>query len=581
MKHFPSNAHQSLPSTPISNGLNVVLCWHMHQPNYKDALSGIYQLPWTYLHAIKDYVDMAAYLEVSSTARAVVNFSPTLLEQIADYREQVRNFLQEKTPISDPILQALASGIIPQDLTKRLDLANACCRTNEQRGINRYTPYRKLVDMILESKKIPGRFAYYSDQFFQDLLVWYHIAWLAETVRDRDRRIIAIIEKKHGFNEQDRLSLMSVIDELLNGLIERYKILAEQGRVELSMTPYAHPISPLLLSFGSARQAVPNIELPSYSRYNDGLTRAKWHIQKGIEVFEKHFGHRPIGCWPSEGGVCEESLRLIGKAGFRWAATGENVLSNSLSEHEKQSPHKSWLFQPYYAPNTELACFFRDDGLSDLIGFEYANWHADDAVNNLISHLERIQVNMEKPNEKVVAIIMDGENAWETYPRNAWFFLTALYRRLTTHSSLNLTTFSAYLDSNSSHKELARITAGSWVYGTFSTWIGDQGKNRAWDLLCDAKKVYDNAITENILTEEEKKTATQQLALCEASDWWWWLGDYNPSDVVHDFDKLFRNHLCALYTLLKCPIPTNVTDPISRGSKVPALGGVMRRGTER
>ena len=121
------------------------------------------------------------------------------------------------------------------------------------------------------------------------------------------------------------------------------------------------------------------------------------------------------------------------------------------------------------------------------------------------------------------------------------------------------------------------LAAGSWVYGTFSTWIGDRDKNHAWDLLCAAKHSYDLVMQSGRLTGEEKVKAERQLSSCESSDWFWWLGDYNPPYVVSSFDQLFRDNLANLYCLLKLPVPVAVLEPISHGSGTPEAGGTMRR----
>ena len=558
--------------------LNVVLCWHMHQPQYQDQLTGEYRLPWTYLHTIKDYVDMAAYLEINPDARAVVNFSPTLLEQISDYTQQIQGCLHNDTVPSDPLLQALASSELPQQNDLRLSLIRACLRANEQHAIKRYDAFHELVTILGDPHTIEERIIYFSDQFLADLLVWYHLAWIGETVRHGDLRIKRLIEKAHGYTHTNRITLLTVIEELVSGIIGRYRTLAETGRVELSMSPYGHPISPLLLNFNSASDAIPNVKQPDYEAYPGGEERAHWHVTEGLACFKRHFGMLPTGCWPSEGGICSDSLAILAQHGLKWAASGETVLHNSLDSEQTNGEGKHWLYHPYRAPHSDLACFFRDDGLADLIGFEYATWHADDAVANMVSHLEAIAHKMNGQPDAVVSIILDGENAWESYPHSGYHFLTALYQRLSEHPGLNLTTFRDYLEAHPPERALDTIKAGSWVYGTFSTWIGEAGKNRAWDLLCAAKEAFDKVMQTGVLSEQERRQAEIQLALCEASDWCWWFGDYNPEGAVSDFDDLYRNHLTNLYQILKVPVPEDLTDVISTGAGEPAMSGVMRRG---
>jgi alpha-amylase/alpha-mannosidase (GH57 family) len=217
--------------------------------------------------------------------------------------------------------------------------------------------------------------------------------------------------------------------------------------------------------------------------------------------------------------------------------------------------------------------FFRDDGLSDLIGFEYQQWDAVDAAGDFIKHLGNIATFLgDQPGEHVVSVILDGENAWEYYPDNAFHFLGALYERLAASDSVNLLTFSEALDCCPA-EPLPKLCAGSWVYGSFSTWIGDPDKNRAWDLLIDAKRVYDRALASKRFGRKQLHRLERQLAICEGSDWFWWFGDYNPADSVSDFDRLYRRQL-------KQPL-RDARRGRARRSRPAGLGGWRGRGEQR
>ena len=557
--------------------LKVVLCWHMHQPQYRDLVSGTYQLPWTYLHAIKDYVDMAAHLEALPRARAVVNFAPLLLEQIEDYARQVEGFLTNSLAIRDPLLAALVSPTLPPTEEQRMTLIKACLHANETRMIDRYPAYRNLADVAALLMPRPEATHYLSNQFLADLLVWYHLAWLGETVRRGNARVKRLLDKGSGYTLHDRRELLTVIGELVSGVIARYAHLASRGQLELSVTPYANPILPLLLDFECAHDAMPGAPLPLLPRYPGGEERARWHIREGIETFRRHFGFVPAGCWPAEGAVSTAALKLLAEAGFRWAASGESVLRNSLarSGEADDAAKEAWLYRAHSVADSGMSCFFRDDGMSDLIGFSYASWHADDAVSNLVHHLEEIARRCHDGSEHVVSIVMDGENAWEHYPENAYHFLHALYRRLSEHPKIELTTFSNCLKTAPA-KSLPVLSAGSWVYGTLSTWIGEADKNRGWDMLGDAKRAFDVATAH--LNAEQLDRARRQLAVCEGSDWFWWFGGDNPGATVADFERLYRQHLTNLYQLIGAEPPEYLAQVFTRGGGAPVHGGAMRPG---
>ncbi|MCU7881934.1 MAG: glycoside hydrolase [Candidatus Thiodiazotropha sp. (ex Lucinoma aequizonata)] len=559
--------------------LQVVLCWHMHQPYYKGSEDSDYLLPWVYLHAIKDYADMAAHLEHTPEAKAVVNFAPVLLEQIDDYANHVEAWLDRGTLIRDPFLAALAGPGLPVDIESRKTLISACLRANEHHQIGRFKHFSELAVLAKHALENEAMIPYFNDQYLIDLLVWYHLTWVGECLRMNDMRVCSLQAKGHGFDRDDRRRMMDMIWEVLSTLTQRYKTLADNGQLELSVTPYAHPIIPLLTDMEAAKEALPSISMPDLEEYPGGESRARWHMRKGIEVFEKHFGFCPKGCWPSEGGVSEATLKMLEEEGFVWAATGQQVLSNSLmaGSGDSQLPDNC-VHSAYCVQEGHLNMFFRDDGLSDLIGFTYREWHSDDAVGDLINHLVNIADACQDNPDAVVSIIMDGENAWEYYPYNGSYFLSAMYEGLSQHPRLRLTTFSEVLESQQqAPPRLSKLVAGSWVYGTFTTWVGNKDKNRAWDILGEAKKVYDKVLASKEFTSEQIQELEKQLAICEGSDCFWWFGDYNPSDIVSDFEQLFRSQLSHLFILLGEPKLEYLSTVFAVGNGNPSQGGVMKK----
>jgi alpha-amylase/alpha-mannosidase (GH57 family) len=564
----------------------VVFLWHMHQPDYRDIVTGEYYFPWTYLHAIKDYVDMAAHLEAQPNAKAVVNFAPILLEQLEDYARQIKQFLHHQGEIKDAVLASLVEPVLPPPGSPAfIELAQKYLRSNRSRMIERFPVYRELADTFESLHQKPFLGQYLNHQFLIDLCVWYHLSWLAETVRREDVRVQQLQNKARHFSMNDRRLLLTIIGELMSSIIPRYKRLAEKRQIELCMSPYAHPIVPLLIDINSAKEAMPDVDLPICSQYPDGTNRSIWHLQEGKKVFQEHFGVVPVGCWASEGSLSDATLKLLQENGFIWAATGDSVLHNSLRDEANQPEADEWiktkknLHRNYHFNQIPLNVFFRDDGLSDLIGFKYATWHSDDAVGDLINHLVNISSHAQDNKNTVISIIMDGENAWEYFSENAYYFLNQLYRRINEHPQLELSTYTEVLRHQKPEPlRLPHLVAGSWVYGTFSTWIGDPAKNRAWDMLCKAKQDTDKILQHKTFSKEQITQIEKQLALCEGSDWFWWFGDYNPAQSVKDFDYLYRRHLANLYRLLDEPAPEYLQEVISEGGGNPSAGGVMRQG---
>jgi alpha-amylase/alpha-mannosidase (GH57 family) len=598
--------------------LELVLMWHMHQPDYRDHASCEFRRPWVYLHAIKDYTDMAGHLERHPGVRAIVNFSPVLLDQIEDYADQF-----EKRAPRDPLLRLLARADEPLTPDDRAYLLRQGFEANQRHMIQPFPEYKALYDayqLLRERGDDSG--AYLSDVFYDDLVTWYHLVWTGETVRRSSEVVARLMSKGERFTPEDRRELFDLLGELVRGLIGRYRKLRESGQVELTTTPDHHPLAPLLINLASAREAMPAAELPKAREYPGGTARVAEHIRLAMESHERRFGERPVGVWPAEGAVSTPLLALLDAAGCKWCASGETVIMNSLPANGVAADARAMLHQPFRAGQTPgPLIFFRSDLLSDLIGFEYAKWNGTDAAHNFVARLEEIGRSVPEGRARIVSVILDGENCWEYYDYNGYYFLEALYKTLESHPHVRTTTFRDYVvdihsrrgdvshsrgdashsrgdashsrgdasDSrgDASHSRgdgnpfvLERLTAGSWVYGNFSTWIGSPDKNRAWDLLCAAKQSFDRVMASGRVDDDHARAAYRQLAACEASDWFWWLGDYNPGPAVASFDELFRGSLANLYRLLNLPPPANLATPISHGSGHPEAGGTMRRSGE-
>lgn len=566
--------------------MKITLCWHMHQPYYRDELHMQYRLPWVYLHAIKDYSDMAWHLERHPDMRVVVNFSPVLLEQLTDYSKNMQAYLDSGTAMNDPQLNLLA-GVepIPADATARLKIIKDCQRCNVEQMINPWPIFRNLVQY---AKSLVGKgqhdltaLTYLDASYFYDLLVWYHLSWMGHSLKQQPQ-VQRLLKKQSGYSEQDRRELIGLIQSCIENIIPRYRQLAERNQIELSMTPWGHPIVPLLNDFNNMQCSQPDAPRPDAVSYPDGTNRSHWHIQKGIEVFNHYFGRPPTGVWLSEGAVSLDALQCLDAFNIRWTASGESVWRHSemlSGKTEHDIAHKHGLFKRQKIDNSDCSIFFRDDGLSDLIGFEYQNWDAESAVANFTMHIKNISEHLNNGAEdSLISVILDGENAWEYYPDNANEFLDRLYNEMTSNEAIETITFSQALDALPG-AQMSSLCPGSWVYGTFSTWIGEDAKNRAWDLLVEAKQQFDDVIANGRLDAENIEKATRQLAICEGSDWFWWFGDYNPSKSVQDFDQLYRSQLRRLYELLGCMIPANLDIALSHGSSQTASAGsgTMRR----
>ena len=542
----------------------------MHQPDYRHPETGHFVLPWVLLHAIKDYADMASHLERHPGIRCTVNFVPVLLDQIEDYCAQLAT-----NEWRDPLLRIAAhpepDALTAEDRDWLLDMAFRC---HAPTMLEPFAPYRRLRDLLAFVKvQDANALSYLSGHYYADLATWFLLAWTGESLRRDGQVVPELMAKGDAFTLADRQRLLAELGTVMNQLIPRYRALSERGQVELSCTPANHPLAPLMIDFNAAREGWPESPLPSSPEYPGGRSRVEAHLTAARTSHERRFGQPPAGLWPAEGALSTPFLNQIGDAGFTWTASSHGVLKHSAGNQASTTV-------PWQAPEGtpgDITLFFRNEHLSDLIGFEYANWHGRDAAQHFMTELKAIHL---RDNDALIPVFLDGENAWEYYPYNGWYFFSDLYGNLEKNNAINTVTLSEAAGTHRAKRtRLPRLKAGSWVYGTLSTWVGNPDKNRAWDLLCEVKQCADRALQSGRLTPDEAAAVEHRLAVCESSDWFWWLGDYNSPQSVACFDSLFRENVKSLYRLLHLPIPVSLNHPISQGGGTPESGGTMRRAT--
>ena len=547
----------------MADPLYVSFLWHMHQPFYKDPVQGEYILPWTYLHAVKDYYDMPAIVDATPGAKVVFNLVPSLLEQIREYGAGTA---------VDPFL--VRARMAPADMNEeeRTFVLDNFFSANRQRMID---PHKRYLELFCLSGDGAGggardRLRAMGDQEMLDLQVWFYLSWTGEAARRRFPEFKELIRKGKDFNAADKLLLFDTQRALIAEILPLYRRLHEEGKAELSVTPYFHPILPLLCDSRIAQVAMPKATLPTQSFRHPEDARSQ--VAQGIACFEEIFGFTPKGLWPSEGAVSDETLAILAEKGLAWTASDEWVLSKSLPGGLGRD--REALYRPYsfHQEGRDIAIFFRDHGLSDLIGFTYSQWDAERAVGDFIARLK--EVRKRSPANRVAPIILDGENAWEYYQENGLPFLSRLYGALAQTPGLIPATFSEVLDLVPERRALSHIHPGSWINANYGVWIGHPEENLAWDCLSRARAtaVQKNPEVARLLAgDKESSDATARL-ICKAlyaaegSDWFWWYGDDHFSPHSQSFDLLFRRHLMNVYRLLGIDVPRELYEPIKKQS---------------
>ncbi|MEW6214352.1 MAG: glycoside hydrolase family 57 protein, partial [Nitrospirota bacterium] len=536
--------------------LYIAFVWHMHQPFYKDPMTGLYRLPWVRLHGTKDYLDMVEILRDFPDIKQTFNLTPSLLEQIMDYTEN---------NAKDQYLELTIKKASELKIEERLFILENFFLANWDNMIKPFPRYYELLvrrGLRLIRSDLMWAMRYFSDSDFLDLQVLFNLYWIDPIFRERDPFLRMLVEKGRDYTEEDKHMLISRLFSILKKIIPVYREMAEKGHIELSISPFYHPILPLLCDINSARIAMPDIRLPQrrFAHPED----AEKQIRMGMDYFERLFGYRPAGMWPSEGSVSEEVVRIADKEGIKWIGTDEDILSNSIGKRLRDATGKviepGILYRPYMFENVSI--IFRDHQLSDLIGFVYSSWDSKKAAYDLINRLIQVWASMPKDKPRLLSIILDGENAWEYYKNDGRDFLRYLYEGLSREERLKTVTVSGYLNKHDKGEPISRLHAGSWINANYRVWIGHEEDNIAWDYLTEARN--DLEAFQKLNPEKNLSEAWKAIYVAEGSDWNWWYGDEHITETQKDFDELFRLNLIRVYREMGKEVPQQLFVPVHR-----------------
>lgn len=521
--------------------IHIAFLWHNHQPMYKNPLTGIYELPWVRLHACKDYYDTVAILDDYPKIKSNFNLVPSLMIQLDDYaRGAAHDKHMDLTlkPAND--LNPDEKAFILQDFFM----------SNWKTMIDPNPRYKNLLDkrgrQSDKSNFIKIQKCFQVSEI-RDLQVWFNLSWMDPYWREHDDFVKSLFIKGKDFTEEEKTSLIKKQLEICGMVVKKYKELQERGQIEISVTPFYHPILPLLCDSNNARGATPQINLPK-KRFQHRKD-AKEQIRKAVEYYKELFGVPPRGMWPSEGSVSEDVIPLFAEFGINWIATDEDILFKTKPSY---SSNRHKIYQPYKLDimGQKLNMIFRDHAMSDSFGFVYSKWDAKTAVQNFLGSIHAIYNSLKNsPNNHLVSIILDGENCWEYFPNDGWDFLRLLYESISNDPVIETVTINEYINANQNTETLTKLFPGSWINGNFGIWIGHPEDNLSWDYLYDTRKFLTNFIEKNPdkIDSPEIKSAWEKIYMAEGSDWNWWYGDDHSSENDDTFDFLFRQHLIGVY----------------------------------
>ncbi|MGH7164033.1 MAG: glycoside hydrolase family 57 protein, partial [Nitrospiraceae bacterium] len=539
------------------NAVHVCFLWHMHQPYYTDPVLKSASMPWVRLHATKAYFDMAYLIQRSPAIRATFNFTPSLLIQLREVASgSVRDLFLDHA-------QRPAADLTPPE---RAFLLRHFFAANWGTMVLPFPRYHELLakrGADAQGQDLDQLARRFTTQEFLDLQVWHNLAWFGYGAIARYPQLAVLRAKDRGFTEEEKLELLAVQQQVVSDIIPMYRRLAESGQIELTTTPFYHPILPLLIDTDFARRPRPDALLPQRFQAPED---AEAQIRNAVAFHTEVFGTPPVGLWPSEGSVCPEMVPMLHRAGIRWVATDEGILARSLASWDRQAA----LYQPYWVgqPGEEVAILFRDRELSDAFGFVYAKNTPEAAVEDVMRRIGAIA--QHAPGDRVlIPIILDGENPWEHYSDGGESFLSRLYAELATGSRpwlsdarITTDTISQSLAAVRPTTTLEHLHSGSWINTDFAIWLGHPEDNRAWDMLRDTRARLLEVATS--LPPEQARAAWEELYAAEGSDWCWWYGDDFDTDYKPEFDRLFRTHLRNVYARAGLAVPEFLNEPLVR-----------------
>lgn len=548
--------------------LSIAFYWHMHQPVYQLSRNSGFLMPWVRLHAVKDYLDMVSWVKKFDNLKLNFNFVPVLLDSLINYGENNAHDIHSQITIK-PI----------EDLNEddKIYIINNFFDANYQTMILPNDEYHRLYQIAQSSDT--NDTSIFSDQEYSDLMALFNLAWISPAIKTSNSELKKLVKKGKNYTLEDRIKIIDIQREIIRKIIPTIKSLIKKNKVEVTTSPYFHPILPILLDYKNIKKnQAPDENLSNLKTDLD----AKLQTKMALDRVEEIFGKRPRGIWPSEQCVSNKTLDMLSSLGVDWSISDEGILSNSI-KFEFEHDFKGYVQEPYHLlktyeyqnKNSDIKMIFRDSTIPNLISFEYQNHNPIATANDLY---DRIKVTQSKilsspDNEHLLTIALDGENCWENYLENGATFLKTLYTLITEDETLETVLISDYLDKAKENKPLNKIASGSWINRNFKLWIDEPVKDLAWTYLKHVRQDFSEFVKREPLNPNIG-LARCELLIAEGSDWFWWYGEPNNSGQDRIFDFLFRTHLQNIYKYLELDVPKYLDEPLSdkttsRPSKYP------------
>ena len=542
--------------------LSLAVYWHMHQPVYE--LEGTYLMPWVRLHAVKDYLDMVLVLEKFPKLKLNFNIVPALLDAIIDYSQNGYHDIHSELSVSDT-----------DKLTdeERAFVLNNFFSSRYETMIYRSETYKDLFQKRFSGDSIS--YDAFSPQELSDLMALFNLVWIDPIHFERYPELKLLWDKQRGYTKDDRVRIIEIQKQIIREIIPAYKKYINEGRIELTTSPYYHSILPILIDLKTSLKSVITTEgLPqSLGMYDD----AKYQVRSALDRIEEIFGVRPKGMWPPELCLGPKTLNLLAKEGIEWTISDEGILASSINfdfirdfKGNLNDPYHLLKVYNYETKDSDINIIFRDRSIPNLINFEYAGINSQMAASDLYEKIKMIQSKLlVSPDDRhLLTIASDCENCWENYQNDGRDFLEKIYSLIENDETLETVLISDYIKNDNHKKPLKKIHSGSWIDKTFQFWIGEGEKNKAWAYLKKTKDDFESFVKEDS-SNPNIQYAKRELLIAEGSDWFWWYGEPNNSGQDFVFDYMFRERLKNVYIILGREYPEYLDTTLITTIEVP------------
>ena len=536
--------------------LSIAFYWHMHQPVYQLSAASGYVMPWVRLHGVKDYLDMLLWVDKFPNLKLNFNFVPALLDALIDYSNGAHDIHSRITVTPD-------EALTDED---KIFILNNFFDVNYQNMVLPNEEYRRLYKIV--QTEGTSDISIFSAQEYSDLMALFNLAWIDPSFKKSNRRLKSLVKKGKNYTYEDRVEIIEIQRDIIRKIIPTLKKLLKKHKIELTTSPYYHPILPILTDYKTIR---------GNSVFDDDISNMKTDLDAKIQTkmaldrIEEIFDYRPKGIWPSEQCVSAKTLNMLSSLGVEWAISDEGILANSINfefvrdfKGYLQDPYNLLKTYKYKTGNSDIKMIFRDSIIHNLIEFEYSNHNPEATANDLYDRIKVIQSKiLSSPDEEhLLTIAMDGENCWENYIEDGNKFLETVYSLICDDPTLETVLISDYFDGVKEHKKLNKISAGASFNKNFKLWIDEPVKDLAWTYLKHVRQDFSDFVKREPLNPNIEH-ARQELFICEGSDWFWWYGEPNYSGRDNIFDFIFRSHLKNIYKYLDLESPKFLDEPLT------------------